>query len=360
MEIMRESEHWEDTSTQLKWKKLSDLALAGGDVTTAVECARAAKDFGGQLLVATCYGDKAALAELVTAAKEAGRANIAFMGLFLLGRVEECIDLLIETKRIPEAAFLARTYLPSHVSRVVKLWREDLTRVSERAAQALADPSDYANLFPDLSWALQAEAMFLAQRDNTIPAAAYEQAKINLDINVIQALKAVASSEQANDAPVAAVDAPPATPTPASPTRSTGPSTPAPVASPPASPMKALSSPAAAATPVAPSTPASVSAATPVASAAPPTPVAGTPPSTPAPPSSPVKSVQAAPVSPPPVPTPSASTPAPSPAPTPAPAPAANDGLDDELDDLLEGVDAPDLDADDDLNFDDLDDEWEE
>lgn len=34
-----------------------------------------------------------------------------------LPRLDKCLDLLIETDRLPEAAFLARTYLPSHVSR---------------------------------------------------------------------------------------------------------------------------------------------------------------------------------------------------------------------------------------------------
>ena len=32
-------------------------------------------------------------------------------------RLEECLELLINTGRIPEAAFFARTYLPSQISR---------------------------------------------------------------------------------------------------------------------------------------------------------------------------------------------------------------------------------------------------
>lgn len=34
-----------------------------------------------------------------------------------LPRLDKCLELLIKTDRLPEAAFLARTYLPSHVSR---------------------------------------------------------------------------------------------------------------------------------------------------------------------------------------------------------------------------------------------------
>lgn len=34
-------------------------------------------------------------------------------------RLEDCVELLCNTGRYPEAAFMARTYLPSHVSRYV-------------------------------------------------------------------------------------------------------------------------------------------------------------------------------------------------------------------------------------------------
>lgn len=36
---------------------------------------------------------------------------------FLIFRLDACLELLIRTGRLPEAAFLARTYLPSQVSR---------------------------------------------------------------------------------------------------------------------------------------------------------------------------------------------------------------------------------------------------
>ena len=35
----------------------------------------------------------------------------------LLFRLETCLDLLISTRRLPEAAFFARTYLPSQIPR---------------------------------------------------------------------------------------------------------------------------------------------------------------------------------------------------------------------------------------------------
>ena len=52
--------------------------------------------------------------------------------------------------RLPEAAFFARTYLPSEISRVVGLWRESLAKTNKKASEALADPTEYENLFPGL------------------------------------------------------------------------------------------------------------------------------------------------------------------------------------------------------------------
>lgn len=103
-----------------------------------------------------------------------------------LYRLDACLELLIRTGRLPEAAFLARTYLPSQVSRcglslrryvltktrarvlhlfgslislirVVKLWRENLSKVNQKAAESLADPTEYENLFPGLKEAFVVE-----------------------------------------------------------------------------------------------------------------------------------------------------------------------------------------------------------
>ena len=47
----------------------------------------------------------------------------------------------------------------AHVAttQVVKLWREDLGKINPKAAEALADPAQYSNLFSNLDLALQAE-----------------------------------------------------------------------------------------------------------------------------------------------------------------------------------------------------------
>ena len=49
-----------------------------------------------------------------------GKNNVAFLSYFITGQTEKCLDLLVATNRLPEAAFFARTYLPSQVCRFVE------------------------------------------------------------------------------------------------------------------------------------------------------------------------------------------------------------------------------------------------
>jgi coatomer subunit beta' len=133
------------------------------------------------------------MTKLAKLAADNGRTNVAFVAYLLTGNVEACADLLVATHRLPEAAFFVRTYLPSRLDEVVALWKTDLASVSETAAKALATPSENADLFPDLSIALQVEQMFLSQREGTkatgIPATDYMTAKDDLDLNLIQLIK---------------------------------------------------------------------------------------------------------------------------------------------------------------------------
>jgi coatomer subunit beta' len=59
------------------------------------------------------------------------------------------------------------------VSRIVALWRNDLKKINQKAAESLADPEEYPNLFPDWESALAAESELREQRSNYIPAAKY-------------------------------------------------------------------------------------------------------------------------------------------------------------------------------------------
>ena len=116
--VLRDSEVTDDsTDTQSKWRRLGDLALAQGHLELARNCADRSSDLSGLLLLYSASGDGAGVKALATRAKEAGRSNVAFIAYFITGQIDECVQLLIDTNRIPEAAFLARTYAPSKISR---------------------------------------------------------------------------------------------------------------------------------------------------------------------------------------------------------------------------------------------------
>lgn len=182
--------HMKDTTdSTTKWKRLGDLALANCDLRLAERCAKNAKDLAGLLMIYTAAGDRGGVLTLADDAVTQGKLNIAFVSLFILGELEKCFELLIETNRIPEAALLARTFLPSQISRAVALWREDLKQVSERAAAALADPIEYPNVFPDLEWALKVEEAFKQNRTKIVPASKYPTAKDDIDLDLIALVK---------------------------------------------------------------------------------------------------------------------------------------------------------------------------
>ena len=107
----------DSTEVQSKWRRLGDLALTQGNVQLAQNCAERSNDLSGLLLLYSISGNKTAMKALAATAQSVGRSNVAFMAHFIAGQTEECIKLLVETGRIPEAAFMARTYMPSMTSR---------------------------------------------------------------------------------------------------------------------------------------------------------------------------------------------------------------------------------------------------
>jgi len=149
-----------ESDTEQKWRQLADLAIAQTSFGLAEECLRHAQDLSGLLLFYSSTGNSDKMLSLGNLAAEQGKNNIAFICYFLLGQLERCLELLCSTKRVPEAAFLARSFLPSHVCSIVKLWQDDLKVVNQKAANSLADPEQYPNLFPDFDLALKAERIF--------------------------------------------------------------------------------------------------------------------------------------------------------------------------------------------------------
>lgn len=162
-----------ESEAEQKWKQLAELAISKCEFGLAQECLHQAQDFGGLLLLASSAGNSQMVARLGETAAKAGQNNVAFISNFVLGKLEECLEVLIKTERIPEAAFFARTYLPSQVTRVVELWREQLAKVNQKAASSLAAPDEYENLFPGLKEALKTEQYLRPQRSQLLPANSY-------------------------------------------------------------------------------------------------------------------------------------------------------------------------------------------
>ena len=106
--------------SEVKWKQLADLATGRGQFGLAMECLHHAEDYGGLLLLATSAGDVDTLTRVGKQAATNGHNNVAFISNFLLGQLEVCLEILITSQRLPEAAFFARTYLPSQISRLVR------------------------------------------------------------------------------------------------------------------------------------------------------------------------------------------------------------------------------------------------
>ena len=130
------------------------------------------------------------MSTLATLAHAGKKYNVAFLAYLLLGQVESCVKLLTDTKRLPEAAFFARTYNPGAVAAIVEGWKAELAKTSGSAADALSSPKFNPDLFPDFDVALKVEEMFLKNRGVTIPASKYPEAKGDLEIDLIGMVKA--------------------------------------------------------------------------------------------------------------------------------------------------------------------------
>jgi len=182
LKLARESENSQ------KWSQLADVASSKNNMSLVKECMQKANDLSGLLLLSTASGD-AQLLEVVGAAGSAqGHHNLAFLSAFLRSDVERCLEILIETNRLPEAAFFARTYLPSQMSRIVELWREKLGKVNEKAGQSLADPAQYTNLFPGLGDALRVEQHLQEERARKAPARLAANLPLNSERHPLQEL----------------------------------------------------------------------------------------------------------------------------------------------------------------------------
>ncbi|KAL7114171.1 hypothetical protein ACP275_04G103600 [Erythranthe tilingii] len=175
--------------SESKWKQLGELAMSTGKLDMTEECLKQANDLSGLLLLYSSLGDAEGITELASLAKEHGKNNVAFLCLFMLGKLEDCLQLLVDSNRIPEAALMARSYLPSKVSEIAALWRKDLNKINQKAAESLADPEEYPNLFEDWQIALAVETKAAETRGKYPPAAEYMQHADRSTASLIEAFR---------------------------------------------------------------------------------------------------------------------------------------------------------------------------
>lgn len=185
-----------EAQSESKWKQLGELAMSTGKLELAEQCLLQAADLSGLLLLYSSLGDGEGITKLASLAREQGKNNVAFICLFLLGKLEDCLQLLIASNRIPEAALMARSYLPSKVSEIVAIWRNDLSKVNPRAAESLADPADYPNLFEDWQIALEVESSLRQKRDLFPPASEYINFAEKANINLIESFRSMHIEEE--------------------------------------------------------------------------------------------------------------------------------------------------------------------
>ncbi|XP_065191784.1 coatomer subunit beta'-like [Sycon ciliatum] len=176
-----------EAQSESRWKQLADLALGMSELGLAKQCLVEAKDYNGQLLLATSTGDRNTVQCMADEAKTAGKNNVAFLANYLLGNLDGCIDLLVSTGRPAEAALFARSHRPSRMSDLVQLWKEELGKTNQKAADSLADPAKYPDLFPELKESLELEQQRQAAMAGNSSmgggtAAAAMDASANLDV----------------------------------------------------------------------------------------------------------------------------------------------------------------------------------
>ncbi|ETE71205.1 Coatomer subunit beta' [Ophiophagus hannah] len=144
-----------EAESEQKWKQLAELAINKCQFGLAQECLHHAQDYGGLLLLATASGNTSMVNKLAEGAEKDGKNNVAFMSYFLQGEV-------------------------------VKLWRENLSKINQKAAESLADPTEYENLFPGLKEAFVAEEYIKNSQTISRPASEYPLVTPNEERNILE------------------------------------------------------------------------------------------------------------------------------------------------------------------------------
>ncbi|KAJ2727192.1 Coatomer subunit beta' [Coemansia sp. Benny D115] len=146
----------EESAAEAKWRVVGDCALKAWNFELAERCMLQAKDLSGLLLLYTASGNARGMEELAQMAETSGANNIAFACYQALQQSDKCFDLLMRIDRVPEAALFARTHAPAKIGEAVPKWKAELEELGKhKAAEAIASPAEYANLFPNFERSLE-------------------------------------------------------------------------------------------------------------------------------------------------------------------------------------------------------------
>jgi len=109
-----------------KLKMVADLAIELGEFNFAEKAMKEGNDWNGLLLYYSSIQNRKKIKDFADEAKKAGMFNIAFGSYFQLNNYEECLNILLDSRRYPEGATFARTYIPSKLDQVIELWNKQI------------------------------------------------------------------------------------------------------------------------------------------------------------------------------------------------------------------------------------------
>jgi len=164
------------------WRTLGESALSSWKFDLVEECFQKAEDIENLMLFYQVTGNKKALYKLAHNTEKAGKNNIAFTCYLLCQDTKKCVDLLISSERLPEAAFFAQTYCPSEVPKIVELWKASLKENKKNVtAECISDPIKNPELHPEYEISSKIEDLVQKFRENVnIPSIEYEKFKDSL------------------------------------------------------------------------------------------------------------------------------------------------------------------------------------
>ncbi|RRT66581.1 hypothetical protein B296_00012310 [Ensete ventricosum] len=87
-------------------------SFCASQLEMAEECLSHAMDLSGLLLLYSALGDAEGITKLSSLAKEQGKNNVAFLCLFMLGKLEDCLQLLVESCHLLNAVVNNRGKYP--------------------------------------------------------------------------------------------------------------------------------------------------------------------------------------------------------------------------------------------------------